>query len=142
MIGLFDNDYDDDGFRTCGVTGMEIHRSAENQVKLFGLTAVVAVLVGGFFATGVALTRWELVGLLPPEQFYKWLSLHAWNLLIFWMVFMEIAILYVGGPMVLGRRLPLTKLAKVGWGTMATGALVINYAIWTTSPPNQAPRTR
>ena len=139
IFGLFDNDYDEDGFRTCGVTGMEIHRTAENHVKVFGLTAVVALLVGGFFSIGVAMTRWELVGLLGPESFYKWLSLHAWNLLIFWMVFMEIAILYVGGPMVLGRRLPITKVAKLGWGTMVTGALVINYAIWTTSAPDQAP---
>jgi len=139
IFGLFDNDYDEDGFRTCGVTGMEIHRTAENHVKVFGLTAVVALLVGGFFSIGVSMTRWELVGLLGSESFYKWLSLHAWNLLIFWMVFMEIAILYVGGPMVLGRRLPITKVAKLGWGTMVTGALVINYAIWTTSAPDQAP---
>jgi cytochrome c oxidase subunit 1 len=139
IFDLFDNDYDEDGFRTCNVTGMSIHRSVENPVKVFGLTAVVALVVGGFFAIGVALTRWEFVGLLGPEEFYRWLSLHAWNLLIFWMVFLEIAILYVGGPMVLGRRLPIPKIAKVGWGTMVTGALVINYAIWTTEAPNQAP---
>ncbi len=138
-MGLFTNDYDEDGFRTCSVTGLDIHRSAENHVKLFGLTAVIALVVGGFFALTVALTRWELVGLLDPEAFYTHLSMHAWNLLVFWMVFMEIAILYVGGPMVLGRRLPLTKLAKAGWGLMAAGALTINYAIWTTSPPDSAP---
>ncbi|MDZ7688316.1 MAG: cbb3-type cytochrome c oxidase subunit I [Halobacteriales archaeon] len=139
IFGLFDNDYDEDGFRTCGVTGMEIHRSVENHVKVYGLTAVVALLVGGIFALTVAMTRWEMIGLLEADRFYVHLSMHAWNLLIFWMVFMEIAILYVGGPMVLGRRLPFTKLAKAGWGTMVTGALVINYAIWTTSPPDQAP---
>jgi len=139
IFGLFDNDYDEDGFRTCDITGLEIHKTVENHVKVFGLTAVVALMVGGFFAITVAMTRWELVGLLEAEAFYIHLSLHAWNLLIFWMVFMEIAILYVGGPMVLGRRLPITKAAKAGWGTMVTGALVINYAIWTTTPPDQAP---
>ncbi len=136
---LFDNDYDEEGFRTCSVTGLEIHRSAENHVKLFGLTAVVALVVGGSFAITVALTRWEFIGLIGEADYYRHLSMHAWNILVFWMVFMEIAILYVGGAMVLGRRLPLTKLAKAGWITMVAGALGVNYFIWTTSGAEEAP---
>jgi len=140
-LGLFDNDYDGDGFRTCSVTELNIHRSAENHVKLFGLTAVIAMVVGGLFAISVAMTRWELVGLIPEDGYYTHLSMHAWNLLIFWMVFMEIAILYVGGPMVLGRRLPLTKVAKAGWAIMVVGALGVNWSIWTAtdSGTNEAP---
>ncbi|MFB6122561.1 MAG: cbb3-type cytochrome c oxidase subunit I [Haloferacaceae archaeon] len=139
MLDAFYNDYDESGFRTCGTTGLRIHRSAENMVKLFGLTAVVALLVGGIFAFFVAMTRWELVGLLSPSDFYTFLSVHAWNLLIFWMVFMEIAILYVGGPFVLGRRLSLPRLAKVAWVVMAGSAVLINVAVWLTKPPNQQP---
>ena len=140
-LGLFDNDYDDEGFRTCGVTGMDVHRSAENHVKLFGLTAVVALLIGGIFAFTVAMTRWEVIGLLAPSDFYTHLSLHAWNLLIFWMVFMEIAILYVGGPMILGRRLPITIVAKVGYLAMLVGAIAVNVSVWTASgfPDENAP---
>ena len=132
-------DYDDDGFRTCDTTGMRVHKSAEDMVKVFGLTAVVALLVGGTLAFFVAMTRWELIGLLSAGDFYTFLSLHAWYLLIFWMVFMEIAILYVGGPYVLGRRLSVPVLAKVGYAVMALAALLITYAILTTSPPNQQP---
>ena len=69
VLGLFENDYDEEGFRTCSVTGLHIHRSAENYVKLFGLTAVVAMLVGGIFAFTVAMTRWEFIGLLAPADF-------------------------------------------------------------------------
>ena len=137
--GLFDNEYDADGFRTCSVTGLDIHRSVENHVKLFGLTAVIALVIGGMFAITVALTRWELIGLVSEIHYYRHLSMHAWNVLIFWMVFMEIAILYVGGPMVLGRRLPLTKVAKAGWVIMVLGALGINYSIWTVSGAEEAP---
>ncbi|MFQ3284355.1 MAG: cytochrome c oxidase subunit 1, partial [Natronomonas sp.] len=36
VLGLFDGEYDDDGFRECSVTGLSIHRSAETYVKLFG----------------------------------------------------------------------------------------------------------
>ena len=139
VLGLFNNEYDAEGFRTCSVTGLAIHRSAENYVKLFGLTAVVSLLVGGVFAFTVAMTRWEVVGLLQPSDFYIHLSLHAWNLLIFWMVFMEIAILYVGGPIVLGRRLPITRVALAGYAAMLLGALVIKVSIFLTSPPNTAP---
>ena len=139
VLGLFDNDYDDDGFRTCSVTGLSIHRSAENYVKLFGLTAVVALLVGGIFAFTVAMTRWEFIGLLSPNDFYVHLTLHAWNLLIFWMVFLEIAILYVGGPIVLGRRLPITWAAAAGYLMMLVGALAINFSVFFLSPPDTAP---
>ncbi len=136
---LFTNDYGPDGFRTCSVTGMKIDRTAENFVKIFGLTAVVALVLGGLSAILVVLTRWEVVGLLQPASFYNWLSVHAWNLLIFWMVFMEVAILYVGGPMVLGRRLPAPKLALIGYVLMLGSAVAINWAIMTTSAPDHAP---
>ncbi|MFP8958740.1 cbb3-type cytochrome c oxidase subunit I [Natrialbaceae archaeon A-CW3] len=139
MLGLFDNDYGPDGFRQCSVTGLQIHESVEKYVKLFALTAIVALLYGGIFAFTVAMTRWEVIGLLDAGDFYTHLSLHAWNLLIFWMIFMEIGILYVGGPMVLGRKLPLERVAQLGWLTMVAGALLVNYAIWTTSAPDQAP---
>jgi cytochrome c oxidase subunit 1 len=140
LKGLFENDYDEDGFRTCSVTGLNIHRSAEVHVKLFGLTAVIALIVGGIFAFTVSMTRWEVIGLIGEfDGYYRHLSMHAWNILIFWMVFMEIAILYVGGPMVLGRRLPITKVAKAGWGIMVAGALGVNYFIWTLNGGSDAP---
>ena len=139
VLNLFDNEYGSDGFRRCSVTGLDVHRSVENHVKLFGLTAVIFMIVGGFFAITVVGTRWEAIGLLSADDYYIHLSMHAWSMLLFWIVFMEIAILYVGGPMVLGRRLPLTILSKVGYVGMLAGALAVYYAIWTTSAPDQAP---
>ncbi len=134
---MFGNEYGPDGFRSCSVTGLDVHESVENHVKLFGLTAVIAMVIGGLFAFTVAATRWELIGLIPEDGYYTHLSMHAWNILIFWMVFMEIAILYVGGPMVLGRKLPFTKLAKAGWVLMVAGAIGVNYAIWTATTGGQ-----
>ncbi|MFW6153145.1 MAG: cytochrome c oxidase subunit I [Halobacteriota archaeon] len=139
LRSLFDNDYDEEGFRTCSITGLDVHRSVENHVKLFGLTAVVALLVGGSFAFTVAMTRWEFVGLIDPSDYYNHLSLHAWNVLVFWMVFMEIAILYVGGPMVLGRRMPIPRLATAGWAIMTVAAIGVNVAIWRTTLPEYGP---
>lgn len=137
---LLNNDYDDNGFRTCSITGLDVHRSVENHVILYGLTAVIALILGGIFATTVALTRWEFIGLLGEfEWYYVHLSLHAWNILIFWMVFMEIAILYVGGPMVLGRKLPWKPIAILGWIIMVIGAIGVNIAIYLTGPLGDAP---
>ncbi|MEF8802249.1 MAG: cbb3-type cytochrome c oxidase subunit I [Halolamina sp.] len=139
MFDVSTYEYDDDGFRECNVTGLNIHETAEDMVKLYGLTAILALTVGGLFALLVALTRWELIGLLSASDYYTYLSIHAWNLLIFWMIFMEIAILYVGGPFVLGRKLAIPLLAKAGWVIMATGALIVNVAILVTDFPNEAP---
>ncbi|EMA27348.1 cytochrome c oxidase subunit I [Halobiforma nitratireducens] len=131
VFGWFDNDYDEDGFRTCSVTGFDVHQSVENHVKLYGVTAVVFMLIGGIFALTVATTRWEYIGLLEAGDYYRHLSMHAWSLLIFWIIFMEIAILYVGGPMVLGRKLPIEWAAKLGYVVMVAGAIIIYYTIWT-----------
>jgi len=139
MFGLSTYSYDDDGFRTCGVTGLHIHRSAEDMVKLYGVTAIVMLAIGGIAAFFVPMTRWEAIGLLSPQTFYTDLSLHAWYLLVFWMVFIEIAILYVGGPFVLGRRLPLQRLSKAAYGVMIGGVALVTYGILTATPPNAAP---
>jgi len=139
MFGLATFDYDDDGFRECGVTGLTIHKSAEDLVKLFGLTAIVSLAVGGAFALTVALTRWEAIGLLGPGKYYRFTSLHAWFMILFWMVFMEIAILYVGGPFVLGRKLSVPKLGWAGYGIMLLGGGLAVYSIATYDLPNQAP---
>ncbi|MFB6268808.1 MAG: cbb3-type cytochrome c oxidase subunit I [Halobacterium sp.] len=139
MFGLSTFEYDDDGFRECGVTGLRIHKSAEDLVKLFGLTAIVSLAIGGVFAIAVAMTRWEAIGMLDPGQFYRITSLHAWFMILFWMVFMEIAILYVGGPFVLGRRLSLPRLGWLGYAIMALGGGLAVFSIATYELPNQAP---
>lgn len=138
LLGL-DNHYNKQGFRTCDMTGLKVHQSAERQVKRFSIVAILALCIGGVFALLLALTRWEAVGLLGREMFYMSLSVHAWNLLIFWMVFMEIAILYVGGPFVLGRRLEWSPLATLGWVVMVGGAIGVNASIFLTQQPNQQP---
>ncbi len=139
MLGLSTFEYNQDGYRECSVTNLKIHKSAEDMVKLFGLTSIIALAIGGIFALFVALTRWRLISLLTAQDFYTYLSLHAWYLLIFWMVFMEIAILYVGGPLVLERKLPLKKLSKTAWGVMVVGGLIITAAIWFTSQSDNPP---
>ena len=58
------------------------------------MAAVVALLVGGLLAIGVVLTRWPAVHLLPADSFYQVLTAHGIDMLIFWIIFFEIAVLY------------------------------------------------
>jgi len=90
------------------------------------VTAVVFLLVGGVLALLMALTRWDTVQLLPADLFYRFLTAHGTNMLVFWIVFFEVAGLYFGGAVVLNARLVKPRLAWVAYGLMLVGAVMAN----------------
>lgn len=116
-------------FRECPDTGLQFHRPAEILMKLNGVAAVVFLLVGGFLGLGVGLTRWPEVRLLAPDTFYQVLTGHGINVLIFWIIFFEIAVLYFCSSTLLRCRLATPKLGFVAFGLMVLGALLNNYAV-------------
>jgi cytochrome c oxidase subunit 1 len=61
--------------------------------------------------------------------YYRALTFHGINMLIFWIIFFEIAILYFAGPIVLGSRVAWPRVGWAGFGLMVAGALLINAAI-------------
>ncbi|HEX6317865.1 MAG TPA: cbb3-type cytochrome c oxidase subunit I, partial [Burkholderiales bacterium] len=92
--------------------------------------AVVSLLVGGILAIGVVLTRWQAVHLLPPDLFYQVLTAHGINMLIFWIIFFEMAVLYFAGSTLLKARLATPRIAWAGFWLMVLGALVNNYSVF------------
>src|SRR4051812_12960587 len=82
------------GKRICPTTGLPICLDAQFFIKCNAVLAVVFLLVGGIGAIVLALTRWQTVHLLPVDWFYRILTLHGLNMLIFWILFFEVAILY------------------------------------------------
>src|SRR3546814_9213761 len=58
------------------------------------VTAVVFLLLGGILAIGVVLTRWPAIHWLEASTFYQVLTAHGIDMLIFWIIFFEIAVLY------------------------------------------------
>ncbi len=116
-------------FRTCAQTGLKIHNQAERLIKVHAVAGVFAILFGGIAAVLVLLTRWPAVHLLDPTSFYRALTFHGINMLIFWIIFFEIAVLYFAGPIVLSCRLAWPRLGWVGFGLMVAGSLLINIAI-------------
>jgi cytochrome c oxidase subunit 1 len=132
--------------RTCDVTGLRVEWHAETLVKVNAVVAVVNFLVGIIAAFGVVMTRWQAVHLLPADLFYRFLTLHGLNMLIFFIIFFEMAILYFAGPILLNCRLPAPRVGWLAFGLMVLGMLTVNTTVlrgqadvlFTSYPPLQA----
>jgi cytochrome c oxidase subunit 1 len=116
-------------FRTDPATGLLFHEPAERLMRWNAVAAVVSLLVGGLLAIGVVLTRWQAVHLLPPDMFYQVLTAHGLNMLVFWIIFFEIAVLYFAASTLLRCRLATPAMAWLGFWLMVLGALVNNYSV-------------
>ncbi|MDH3263316.1 MAG: cbb3-type cytochrome c oxidase subunit I [Paracoccaceae bacterium] len=116
-------------YRTCRFTGLRVEANAELLIKVNAVTAVIFLLIGGLMGLLVALTRWPAIQLLPAEWFYLVLTGHGANVLLFWILFFEIAVLYFAGAILLGARLAAPKFAWLAFILMLAGALMANYAV-------------
>ena len=117
-------------FRTCSVTGLKVNKHAENLIKVNAVIAVVFLLLGVLAAIGVVLTRWQAVHLLSAEWYYRLLTSHGLNMLIFFIIFFEMAVLYFAGPVLLNSRLPAPKLGWLAFVLMVTGAILVNVMVY------------
>jgi cytochrome c oxidase subunit 1 len=133
-------------FRTCQYTGLKVDAAAQALIKANAVAAVVFLLIGGLMGLLVALTRWPAVHLLPAEWFYLVLTGHGANVLLFWIIFFEIAVLYFASAVLLNSRLAAPKFAWFGFVLMVVGAVATNVAVlqgdssvmFTSYPPMQA----
>lgn len=116
-------------FRTCPDTGLKFHSAAEKLMKANAVAAVVFLLVGGIYGLMVGLTRWQAVHLLGAQDFYMVLTAHGINVLIFWMIFFEVAILYFCSSVLLGSRLATPRWAWLGFALMVIGAVMNNVIV-------------
>lgn len=116
-------------FRTCPKSGLQFHKPAELLMKSLAVAGVVMLLIGGVEALLITLTRWPAVHLLPANRFYQLLTSHGVNMLIFWIIFFEIAVLYFCSSTLLKCRLATPRLAWLGFALMIIGAVVNNLAV-------------
>jgi cytochrome c oxidase subunit 1 len=117
-------------FRTCPSTGLSYHEPAEKLMRWNAVAGVVALLFGGVLALLVTTTRWQAIHLLPADWFYLVLTAHGLNMLVFWIIFFEIAVLYFCASTLLRCRLATPVMAWAGFWLMIVGALVNNYAVF------------
>mgnify|MGYP000561975388 CR=1 FL=1 len=116
-------------FRTCPDTGFKIDLNADKLIKWNAVTAVVFLLIGGFFGLLVALTRWPAVHLLPADWFYLALTAHGLDVLLVWIIFFEMALLYFASAILLNSRLALPKIGWIAYWMMLIGAVISNIAV-------------
>ncbi len=117
-------------YRTCPRSGLQFESQAEKLMIVNAVTAVVALLVGGILAIGVVLTRWPAVHWLAADTFYMVLTAHGIDMLIFWIIFFEMAVLYFCSSTLLRCRLATPKIAWLAYALMLIGAVANNVAVF------------
>ncbi len=114
-------------FRTCPSTGLKVHNQADALIKANAVVATVALLVGGISAILVLLTRWQVVHLLDATWFYRVLTIHGMNMLIFFILFFEMAILYFASAVLLNSRVAAPKVAWFAFALMVVGTGMVEW---------------
>ena len=118
-------------FRVCPATGLRVDRTADRLIQANAVVATVALLIGGIAAVLVLLTRWDVVLLLDPTMFYRMLTVHGMNMLIFFIIFFEMAVLYFASAVLLSCRVPAPKTGWIAFALMVAGTLMVEWTMWT-----------
>lgn len=117
-------------FRRCPDSGLYFHKSAESLMKAHAVLGVVYLLIGGILGILVALTRAPSIHLLGAESFYMVLTAHGTAILIFWVIFFEIAVLYFASSTLLRVRPATPGLGWLGFVLMLAGSITTMVAIF------------
>ena len=111
-------------FRKCPDSGLYFHKSAESLMKAHAVLAVVFLLIGGVFGLLVAATRTPSLHLLDADTFYMALTAHGTAILIFWVIFFEVAVLYFASSTLLRSRPATPAIGWVGFVLMLLGSIM------------------
>jgi cytochrome c oxidase subunit I len=117
-------------YRTCPRSGLQFEAKAEKLMIANAVIAVVMLLVGGLLAIGVVLTRWPAVHWLAADTFYMVLTAHGIDMLIFWIIFFEMAVLYFCSSTLLRCRIATPNMAWLALALMVIGAVTNNVAVF------------
>src|SRR5574340_1011457 len=117
-------------YRTCSQSGLQFEKSAETLTKLNAVVAVLYLAFGGTLALLVALTRWPAIRLLPADTFYMVLTAHGISMLIFFIIFFEIAVLYFTSSTLLRSRIATPRIAWVAFALMLIGSVLTEVTIF------------
>jgi cytochrome c oxidase subunit 1 len=117
--------------RVCPATGRVIATAAEGLIKVNAVVAVVSLLIGAVAALLLVLTRWQAVHLLPAVWYYRILGVHGMNMLIFFIIYFEMAVLWFASTVLLNARPANPKLGWFSFGLMMAGTLMVEWVQWT-----------
>ncbi|MHA2030206.1 MAG: hypothetical protein ACW99Q_12490 [Candidatus Kariarchaeaceae archaeon] len=96
-------------FRVCPVTSFRVDRSSELLMVGHAVIAVLCLALGGLAALYIGLHKMpaDAPGFLAVEDadYYKWVEVHGFNMLIFWIVWFEVAAGYFVATAILNSKL-------------------------------------
>ena len=116
--------------RVCPTTGLTVCKDSQLFIRFNAVLAVIFLLVGAVAAILLALTRWPTFHLLDATGYYRFLTLHGLNMLVFWIIFFEVAVLYFTASVLLKCRLFSRKLAWLAFILMVVGAGMTDFIIF------------
>jgi cytochrome c oxidase subunit 1 len=116
--------------RTCPITSRRIDLQAERLIRVNAVVSVVALLIGATAALLLALTRWQAIHLLPAEWYYRILGVHGMNMLIFFIIFFEMAVLWFAATVLLNARPAAPRYGWFNFGLMVVGSLMVEAMQW------------
>ena len=117
-------------FRTCEFTERRMDTAAMRLVKVNAVASVVALLIGAIAAVLIVLTRWQAVHLLPAVWFYRILGVHGMSMLIFFIIFFEMAVLHFTSTALLNARNAAPKTSWLAFGLMVVGSVMVEVLMW------------
>ena len=117
-------------YRTCPRSGLQFESQAEKLVIANAVAGVIFLLIGGILAIGIVLTRWPSVHWLEAATFYQVLTAHGLDMLVYWIIFFEIAVLYFCSSTLLRCRIATPKVAWLAFALMVIGSVMNNYAVY------------
>jgi cytochrome c oxidase subunit I len=117
-------------FRVCEFTERRLHEPAMSLTRANAVVAIVALLIGVIAAVLIVLTRWQAVHLLPAVWFYRILGVHGMSMLIFFIIFFEMAVLHFTSTALLNSRNTAPRISWFAFGLMVLGAVMVEVLMW------------
>lgn len=111
-------------FRKCEVTDFAVERQGNHLALAHGVAAIVLLAIGGLMALLVALQRVDAFSFISEEIWYRLVATHGTVMLIFWLLFFEVAALYWGSTMLLNAPMRIPRVAWTAFALMVLGVVV------------------
>ena len=118
------------GYRVCPVTGLLCHLPSQRLIIANYVMSLISLAIGGTAAVFVGLSRSSLILVKDPGQYYIWLTAHGLNMLIFWILWFEVALLYFVGTILINAPLYGLRLAWAAFGLMLLGQIIMNVLVF------------
>jgi cytochrome c oxidase subunit I len=111
-------------FMTCAVTDFQIEHNGRRLALAHAVGGVILLALGGVMALLVALHRVEAIQFLSEDWWYRLVAAHGATMLLFWLLFFEVAALHWGSTMLLNAPMRVPKVAWGAFGAMVLGVLL------------------